>query len=95
MERPAIAATGASATPDTRRRTRSFRPARVAMPPLAAARQARIAALAWAALGDRERVMAFLNSEDARLGGRPLDLAIASDAGLARVEVVLSGIARS
>jgi hypothetical protein len=55
-----------------------------------AARQGTVAARAWSAFQDRDRVVAFLNTEDASLGGRPLDLAIASDEGLAAVTVMLA-----
>jgi len=46
----------------------------------AVARQGRILKLAIDALGASE-AMAFLNSADSQLGGRPLDLAIASEQG--------------
>jgi len=48
--------------------------------------------LAWTAFGSRDGVMAFLNGDHAELGARPLDLAIASDAGLARVEQALTAL---
>lgn len=47
-------------------------------------RQGRILKLAIEALGASE-AMAFLNSADSQLGGRPLDLAIASEQGLQMV----------
>jgi len=75
------------------KRGRTFRKSRPPMLQAAAARQARIASLAWTTLGNRERVMEFLNADHAELGARPLDLAIASDAGLARVEHVLLAMA--
>ncbi len=75
------------------KRSRVFRPSRVAMPRLEAARQARIASLAWTTLGSREAVMAFLNADHPSLGATPLDCAIASDAGLARVEALLADLA--
>ena len=37
-----------------------------------------------------EAAIAFLNEPDAALGGRPLDIATASDEGLAAVEAALS-----
>jgi hypothetical protein len=58
------------------------------------ARQASIAGEAWAALGDREAVMAFLNTHDDELGGRPLDLALASDEGLTAVRAAMAARAR-
>lgn len=55
-----------------------------------AARQGRASKLAFDALGQPAAVIAFLNTHDAELGGRPLDVAIESDEGLARVEQVLA-----
>lgn len=49
-------------------------------------RQAEVATLAWQMLDGRDEIMAFLNTHDDTLGGRPIDLAIASDEGLKRVE---------
>lgn len=42
------------------------------------------------ALGGLDAVRGFLNTPHATLGGRPLDLAIASDAGLAAVEAAIA-----
>ncbi|WP_293875494.1 MULTISPECIES: antitoxin Xre/MbcA/ParS toxin-binding domain-containing protein [unclassified Sphingomonas] len=82
------------AVPATRTKPgRVFRKSRPPMPRLDAARQARVMSLAWTALGDRDRVMAFLNADHPQLGARPLDLAIASDVGLARVERALADLA--
>lgn len=58
------------------------------------ARQASVAGAAWAALGDREAVMAFLNTHDDALGGRPLDVALASEEGLAAVRRAMTAQAR-
>lgn len=49
-------------------------------------RQLRAVRAAHAALGDVEAVRAFLNCHHQALDGRPIDLAVASDAGLAAVE---------
>lgn len=57
--------------------------------PESAARQGKVARIAFEALG-REGATAFLNGHDDALGGRPLDLAIASDAGLAAVEQAIA-----
>jgi uncharacterized protein (DUF2384 family) len=65
---------------------------RVALPRMAAdaaARQGRVTKLAWDALGDRDAVLAFLNTHHNGLGGRPLDLAIGDADGLSRVEAAL------
>lgn len=50
------------------------------------ARQGRSVRSARAALPSTEAVRAFLNSHHAGLSGRPLDLAVASQAGLLAVE---------
>ncbi|NTS64822.1 hypothetical protein HRV97_06580 [Sphingomonas sp. HHU CXW] len=74
--------------------TRRFRPARVAMDRGAAARQGRIAQLAFVTLGDRDAAMTFLNTHDDALGSRPIDAAIESDDGLARAEQALTSWTR-
>lgn len=51
-----------------------------------AARQLQVSQSAWSALRDRDAVIAFLNSHDEMLGGRPLDLAVAGAEGLDAVE---------
>ena len=56
--------------------------------PESARRQGEITLLAFHLLG-REGAIDFLNSDNAELGARPLDLAIASAAGCASVEAVL------
>jgi hypothetical protein len=53
-----------------------------------ARRQGHITNLAFLVLG-RDAAIAFLNAENAALGARPLDLAIASNEGCARVEAEL------
>lgn len=58
--------------------------------PEEAARQGRASKLAFDALGKPDAVIAFLNTHDAELGGRPLDVAIASPEGLLSVERVLA-----
>jgi len=59
------------------------------MPADAAARQGRVAKLAWDAFGERDAVVTFLNTHEESLGGRPLDLAISGPEGLDRVEALL------
>ena len=49
-------------------------------------RQGDITRLAFSLLGGRDGAMAFLNDANDELGGRPIDLAIASDEGFARVQ---------
>ncbi len=62
------------------------------LPPADARRQGEITQLAFLLLG-RETAIAFLNTEHAGLGGRPLDLAIASDEGRNSVEAEIGRMA--
>ncbi|MBU3078844.1 antitoxin Xre/MbcA/ParS toxin-binding domain-containing protein [Sphingomonas quercus] len=65
---------------------------RVKTQPLSAAqadRQGRVTRMAIARFGDAAAVTAFLNTHHGALGARPLDLAIASDEGLAAVEALM------
>ena len=69
-------------------RTQRFRP-RQSGPRLtadAAERQGRIVRLAFASFGGRDGAMAFLNARHETLGGRPVELAVASETGCAAVE---------
>jgi hypothetical protein len=52
--------------------------------PASARRQGDITTMAFVLLG-RDPAIAFLNGDNAALGARPLDLAIASDEGCAEV----------
>ncbi len=54
-------------------------------------RQSRITLLAWNRLG-ADAAIAFLNTYDAGLEGRPLDLAVASTAGFEAVERAISAL---
>ena len=45
-------------------------------------RQASVTAAAWKTFGSRDPMIAFLNTVDERLGGRPLDLAVNGEDGL-------------
>ena len=69
-----------------------FRKARAPLAPEKGIRQGRAVNAARAAFGSTEAVLAFLNTPHEALGGRPLDLALASDAGLAAVEAELAGL---
>lgn len=51
-----------------------------------AGRQGLIVRRAFELLGGRDAAMAFLNTEDTALGGRPLDIAMASEAGFQSIE---------
>ncbi|HYD13019.1 MAG TPA: antitoxin Xre/MbcA/ParS toxin-binding domain-containing protein [Allosphingosinicella sp.] len=53
-------------------------------------RQGRAVRVAQDALGDVEAVRAFLNCHHNGLDGRPIDLAVESDDGLARVEAAIA-----
>jgi len=77
----------APAAPRARPHTQQFR--RAARPAALSAdqkrRQAVVTAAAWKSFGAGASMIAFLNAEHAGLGGRPMDLAVNSDAGLAAV----------
>lgn len=60
--------------------------------PEEAERQGRVTRLAFEALRDSGKVVTFLNSEDSLLGGRPIDLAVASAEGLASVERAIAAL---
>lgn len=68
-----------------------FRKARTAprLAPDAQVRQGRAVRAAQAALGTTDAVRDFLNGDNPGLGGRPLDLAVASEAGLLEVEAAI------
>ncbi len=78
-------------TPETapKRGAMNFRSSASKQPKLSreeARRQGDITQLAFLLLGGRDGALAFLNHADDDLDGRPLDVAIASDAGFAKVE---------
>jgi len=79
-------ASPATGKPSAGKRFSRFKPA---MPREEAARQGVIAGAAWSVFQDRDAVMAFLNTHRDDIGGRPLDIAIASDDGLRIVRNVL------
>jgi uncharacterized protein (DUF2384 family) len=60
------------------------------MAPDQARRQGRVSRVAFETLGRSDAVIAFLNTHDDALGGRPIDLAVASEEGLLRVEHALA-----
>lgn len=66
----------------------------VRLPADSAARQGQVATMAFLKLG-REEATAFLNTYDEALGGRPLDLAVASAEGLRAVEEAIAARAGS
>ncbi|WP_294321044.1 hypothetical protein [uncultured Sphingomonas sp.] len=61
----------------------------VRLTPEQATRQGQVATSAFRHFGERDAAMAFLNAHDESLGGRPLDLAIASPEGLTLVEAAM------
>ena len=62
----------------------------VRLTPDQATRQGQVATSAFRRFGERDKAMAFLNGHDEALGGRPLDLAIASAEGLETVEAAMA-----
>lgn len=64
---------------------KTWRTARERMDPAQAVRQGEAARRAFAVLGDRDTALRFLNDDHSELGGRPIDLAIASVSGLESV----------
>ncbi|RYY23150.1 MAG: DUF2384 domain-containing protein [Sphingomonadales bacterium] len=82
------AAEGGDAKPQFKRFRKRFDTVRLS--PDAAARQGKAATAAFLALKDRDAMIAFLNTHDDDLGGRPIDLAVESDAGLKAVEAALA-----
>jgi uncharacterized protein (DUF2384 family) len=52
-------------------------------------RQGKVVRSAQAALGSVEAVRAFLNNHHEALGGRPIDIALESEAGLIAVEAAI------
>jgi uncharacterized protein (DUF2384 family) len=77
----------ATPKPQTYRFRRRFEVPRLS--PEAAERQGRAARVAWDRFRESAAVIAFLNTHDDALGGRPIDLAVASQVGLAAVERAL------
>jgi len=83
-----------SATPDVpvRLRPRSrrfFRKSRSPFPLDDARRQGDISQLAFLTMGGRDVAIAFLNTDNAALGGRPLTVATASPEGYERVAAAI------
>ena len=87
-EPEAVAGEPSLAKPEVKRFRKRFDTARLS--PEAAERQGKAARLAWEAFGDRDGMIAFLNTHDDALGGRPIDLAVESVAGLQIVEEALA-----
>ena len=62
----------------------------VRLSPAEAERQGRAARLAWETFSQPGAAVAFLNTFDSQLGGRPIDLAVASAGGLLAVEQAIA-----
>ena len=73
----------------TRRTNNYFRKRGTPLPPADARRQGDISQLAYLRMGGRDPAIAFLNSDHAALGGRPLDIATASAEGYVRVAGII------
>ena len=58
-----------------------------------AQRQGDITQMAFLQLGGRDAALAFLNTADDKLGGRPLDIAIADADGFATIEQAIRKLA--
>jgi hypothetical protein len=71
----------------------AFRKPGPRLPIAAQVRQGRAVKTAQAALVTVEAVCDFLNNHHEGLGGRPLDIALRSDADLAAVEAAISEVA--
>ncbi|WP_294329908.1 hypothetical protein [uncultured Sphingomonas sp.] len=78
---------GATSDEGDRRRFRGA--VRTKLAPDVIARQSRVALLAFQRFPDRETALAFLNSVDEALGGRPIDIASMSEAGAERIAAAL------
>lgn len=88
--------TGATPAPDEKPKVNRFRKRydTVRLSPDAAQRQGKAATLAWESFRDSEAAKQFLNTHDDALGGRPIDLAVASPEGLEAVAQFLASRAR-
>ena len=62
--------------------------------PESARRQGDVTRMAMLLLG-REKAIAFMNDENAHLGGRPIDLAVASDEGRRLIEAELARLTKA
>ena len=83
------AATDDTATPARTRSNSFFRQKRTPLAHEDARRQGDISQLAFLTMGGRDPAIAFLNTENAELGGRPLALATASAEGYEQVATAI------
>lgn len=91
-ETPAAETPAADAPVNDRPKGKHFRRPfnAVRLAPDAAARQGKAASIAYDKFKDFAQVKEFLNADNDELGGRPIDLAVASPEGLAAVEAFLA-----
>jgi hypothetical protein len=78
----------AAERPSYKRFRRPFNAVR--LDPAAAVRQGKLASLSYEKFRDFAKAKEFMNTHDETLGGRPIDLAVSSDEGLAAVEAFLT-----
>lgn len=71
-----------------------FRKSRTPLPAGDAGRQGDISQLAFLTMGGRDPAIAFLNGDNAELGGRPLAIATASAEGYERVAAAIRSSSR-
>ncbi|AJA09341.1 hypothetical protein SKP52_12230 [Sphingopyxis fribergensis] len=76
-------------SPTKTRSNSFFRQKRTPLPRDDARRQGDISQLAFLTMGGRDPAIAFLNTENAELGGRPLAVATASDTGYEQVATAI------
>ena len=83
-----------SAEPQPKRQTRTFRKfnAPVRYSPEQAKRLDEVLRRVWSILPSKDAAVAFLNTRSETIGGKPLSLALESDAGLESVKKLLEGI---
>lgn len=73
---------------------RFFQKSRTPLAPAGARRQGDISQLAFLTMGGRDPAIAFLNSENTELGGRPIAIATESPEGYERVATAIRSLAR-
>jgi uncharacterized protein (DUF2384 family) len=80
-----------SAEPQQKQRTRTFRKfeASIRYSPEQAKRLDELLRRAWNSLPSKDAAIAFLNTQSESLGGKPMSLALESDAGLESVKELL------
>ena len=91
----AASATEPAPATEPARRNVFRRVARTRMPEDQGRRQAEVMTAAWNCFRDTAQVKEFLNQSDDALGGTPLDVAMESDEGLAKVVAHLAESGRA